>query len=422
MKEITKMLAKEFDKSETHVKNVIDLIDEGNTIPFIARYRKEMHGTMDDTVLRNLYDRLNYLRNLNERKEEVMKAIESQDKLTDELSIRINDAKTLAEVEDLYRPYKKKRRTRAIIAKERGLEPLALILFKQDNDLPDIEVLAIEYIDEDNGVNDVNEALMGASDIIAEITADSADIRQGLRAQFMKTGIIAVTASTDEDSVYSNYHEFKRSIATIQNHQILAINRGEKEGFLKVSVDIEREKALKLIYKKVIRKGSSSSEFVLNAAEDGYDRLILPSLEREVRNTLTDVASEGAINNFSLNLKPLLMQPPIKGHITMGLDPGYRNGCKVAVIDETGKPLDTAVVYPTFGEKQKNESINTLKKLIKKYKVEHIAIGNGTASRETEQMTSELIAETKGVSYMIVNEAGASVYSASKLAAEEFPN
>ena len=421
MKEITKILAKEFNRSEVHVQNVIDLIDEGNTIPFIARYRKEMHGTMDDTTLRGLADRLNYLRNLNERKEEVRKAIAAQDKLTDELLEKILSAKTLAEVEDLYRPYKKKRRTRAIIAKEKGLEPLALKLYGQDKNLPDIETLALEYIDEEKGVNDVNEALMGASDIIAEIVADSAEIRQALREEFMKTGLVLVSASKDEDSVYSNYYEFKRSISTIQGHQILAINRGEKEGFLKVSLDVERERALKIIEKFTVRKGSSSSEFVYEAAEDGYDRLIFPSLEREVRNTLTEAASEGAINNFSLNLKPLLMQPPIKGHITMGLDPGYRNGCKVAVIDETGKPLDTAVVYPTFGEKQKNEAIQNLKKLITKYNVEHIAIGNGTASRETEQMTAELISETKGVSYMIVNEAGASVYSASKLAAEEFP-
>ena len=421
MKEIVKILAEEFNKSEIHVQNVINLIDEGNTIPFIARYRKEMHGAMDDTVLRGLADRLNYLRNLRDRKEEVKKSIDSQEKLTEELINKIDKAKTLAEVEDIYRPYKKKRRTRATVAKEKGLEPLALKLYEQNKDLKDIEALAGEYIDVEKDVKDTNEALMGASDIIAEIVADSADIRQGLRDQFMKNGILVVSAGKDEDSVYSNYYEFKRALADLPGHQILAINRGEKEGYLKVALDTDREKAIKLIAGLVIKNGSASSTFVLNAAEDGYDRLIFPSLEREIRNELTDKASEGAIYNFSLNLKPLLMQPPIKGHITMGLDPGYRNGCKVAVVDETGKPLDTAVVYPTFGERQKNEAIQILTKLIDKHKVEHIAIGNGTASRETEQMTSELISQKKGVSYMIVNEAGASVYSASKLAAEEFP-
>ena len=421
MKEIVKILAEEFNKSELHVQNVINLIDEGNTIPFIARYRKEMHGAMDDTVLRGLADRLNYLRNLGDRKEEVKKSIDSQEKLTEELINKIDNAKTLAEVEDIYRPYKKKRRTRATVAKEKGLEPLALKLFEQNKDLTDIEAAAKEYVDEEKDVKDVKEALLGASDIIAEMVADSADIRQGLRDQFMKNGTLIALACKDEDSVYSNYYEFKRPLTDLPGHQILAINRGEKEGYLKVSIDSDREKAIKLIAGLVIKKGSVSSEFVLNAAEDGYDRLIFPSLEREIRNELTDKASEGAIYNFSLNLKPLLMQPPIKGHITMGLDPGYRNGCKVAVIDETGKPLDTAVVYPTFGERQKNEAIQILTKLIDKHKVEHIAIGNGTASRETEQMTSELISRTKGVSYMIVNEAGASVYSASKLAAEEFP-
>jgi protein Tex len=421
MERISKILAKELNKSEQHVQNVIDLIDEGNTIPFIARYRKELHGTMDDTVLRDLADRLNYLRNLSERREEVKKAIASQEKLTEELSAEIDAAKTLAEVEDLYRPYKQKRRTRATIAKEKGLEPLAVMLLEQDRSLPDINGLASKYIDLENGVADAQEALAGASDIVAEIVADSADIRRRLRELIMNRGNLVATAEKDEDSVYSLYYTFEKPLSRLQGHQILAVNRGDKEGFLKVSVQFERERALNLIWDMMVKPGSSATEFIRSAAEDSYDRLLFPSMEREVRTALTDTASEGAIHNFSLNLKPLLMQPPIKGHVTMGLDPGYRNGCKVAVVDGTGKTLDTAVVYPTYGERQKLEAIATLEKLIKKHKVEHIAIGNGTASRETEQMTSELVAGTPGVSYMIVNEAGASVYSASKLAAEEFP-
>jgi len=421
METIAQILARELNKNQQHVQNVIDLIDEGNTIPFIARYRKELHGTMDDTVLRDLADRLNYLRNLSDRREEVKKAIFSQDKLTDELAAQIDGAKTLAEVEDLYRPYKQKRRTRATIAKEKGLEPLATTLLEQGRNLPDINGLAVEYIDAEKGVGDAVEALAGASDIVAEIVADSAEIRRRLRELIMNRGNLVATAEKEEDSVYSLYYTFEKPLSRLQGHQILAMNRGEKEGFLKVSVQIDRERALNLIWEMMVKPGSSASDFVRSATEDSYDRLLFPSMEREVRTALTDTASEGAIHNFSLNLKPLLMQPPIKGHVTMGLDPGYRNGCKVAVVDGTGKTLDTAVVYPTYGERQKQEAIDVLSKLIKKHKVEHIAIGNGTASRETEQMTCELIAGIPGVSYMIVNEAGASVYSASKLAAEEFP-
>lgn len=421
MESIVRILARELNKREEHVKNVIDLIDEGNTIPFIARYRKEMHGTMDDTVLRELADRLTYLRNLGERREEVKKAIAAQDKLTEALTAEIDAARTLAEVEDIYRPYKQKRRTRATIAKEKGLEPLAMTLFEQSKDLPDITELAAAYIDSEKGVENAQDALMGASDIVAEIAADSADIRRRLRELIMTKGHLVAAAEKDEDSVYSLYYKFEKPISRMQGHQILAINRGEKEGYLKVSVQIDRERALGLVWDMLVKPNSSASDFVRSAAEDGYDRLLFPSLEREVRGALTDTASEGAIHNFSLNLKPLLMQPPIKGHVTMGLDPGYRNGCKVAVVDGTGKVLDTAVVYPTHGERQKTEAIAALKRLINAHKVEHIAIGNGTASRETEQMACKLIAGTPGVSYMIVNEAGASVYSASKLAAEEFP-
>ncbi len=421
MESIIRILADELNKSEEHIKNVIYLIDEGSTIPFIARYRKEMHGTMDDSVLRDLADRLNYLRNLSARREEVKKAIAAQDKLTEVLTTEIDNAKTLAEVEDIYRPYKQKRRTRASIAKEKGLEPLALTLMGQSAELPDIWEIATDYINTEKDVNNAQEALEGASDIAAEIVADSAEARRRLREFIFSKGYLTVAAEKDEDCVYSLYYKFEKPLSRLQGHQILAINRGEKEGFLKVSVQIEREQSLRLIWGMFVKPGSCASDFVRSAVEDGYDRLLFPSIEREVRSTLTDTASEGAIHNFSINLKPLLMQPPIKGHVTMGLDPGYRNGCKVAVVDGTGKILDTAVVYPTFGERQKTEAIAELKKLINKHKVAHIAIGNGTASRETEQMTCELIADMQGVTYMIVNEAGASVYSASKLAAEEFP-
>jgi len=421
MESIVRILARELNKREEHVKNVIDLIDQGNTIPFIARYRKEMHGTMDDTVLRELADRLDYLRKLGERREEVKKAIAAQDKLTEALTAEIDAARTLAEVEDIYCPYKQKRRTRATIAKEKGLEALAMTLFGQSKDLPDITELAAAYIDTEKGVENARDALVGASDIVAEIVADSADIRRRLRELIMSKGYLVAAAEKDQDSVYSLYYTFEKPISRMQGHQILAINRGEKEGYLKVSVQIDRERALGVVWDMLVNPSSSASDFVRSAAEDGYDRLLFPSLKREVRGALTDTASEGAIHNFSLNLKPLLMQPPIKGHVTMGLDPGYRNGCKVAVVDGTGKVLDTAVVYPTHGDRQKTEAIAALKRLINTHKVEHIAIGNGTASRETEQMTCELIASTPGVSYMIVNEAGASVYSASKLAAEEFP-
>lgn len=421
MESIIGILAEELKQSKEHIKNVIDLIDEGNTIPFIARYRKEMHGAMDDTVLRELADRLSYLRNLEARRDEVKKTIEGQDKLTEELTCKIDAARTLAEVEDIYRPYKQKRRTRATMAKEKGLEPLALTLLEQSRDLGNITELAAEYIDAEKGVEDATAALEGASDIIAEITADSADLRRRLRELIMGRGQLASVAAKDEDSVYSLYYEFEKPLSRLQGHQILAINRGEKEEYLKVSLQIDREATMGLVRNMLVKPGSSASDFVGAAAEDGYERLLFPSMEREIRSSLTETASEGAIHNFALNLKPLLMQPPIKGHVTMGLDPGYRNGCKVAVVDGNGKVLDTAVVYPTYGERQKAEAIAVLKRLIDKYGVEHIAIGNGTASRETEQMTAELVADTPGVSYMIVNEAGASVYSASELAAEEMP-
>ena len=419
---IAHLLAQELGQSEHHVQNVIDLLDEGNTIPFIARYRKELHGSMDDTTLRTLEERLQYLRNLQQRREEVKASIENQGKLTEELSAAIDAAATLAEVEDLYRPYKPKRRTRATMAREKGLEPLAAVLFAQKMDGPAPEAAAVDYIDPEKGVKNVEDALQGASDIIAEQISDDAAIRKSLRALMLRRASLCAQAATEEDSVYRLYYDFTQPISRLQGHQILAINRGEREGFLKVSVEMDREEALVVLRRAVLMPGATSMAFVRAAAEDAYDRLLQPSMEREIRSTLTEEADEGAIGQFALNLKPLLMQPPVKGHVTMGLDPGYRMGCKVAVVDATGKVLDTAVVYPTYGERQKNEAIEKLSAMVKRHGVTHIAIGNGTASRETEQMAVELIRKVGGgLSYMIVSEAGASVYSASPLAAEEFP-
>ena len=419
---IIEQLARELDRPVEHIENVVRLLDEGNTIPFIARYRKELHGSMDDTALRTLEERLAYLRNLTERKESVKASIAEQEKLTDELAAAIDAAQTLAEVEDLYRPYKPKRRTRATVAKEKGLEPLAALLFAQERDCPRPEEAAADYLSAEKGVETVVDALQGANDIVAEWISDDAAIRRSLRELLEKRGTLRSLAATEEDSVYRLYYDFEQPLSRIQGHQILAINRGEKEKMLSAAVLLDRELALPLLRRAVVKPGSAAMEFVKAAAEDAYDRLIYPSLEREMRAALTDKASEGAIKMFALNLKPLLMQPPVKGHVTMGLDPGYAHGCKVAVIDATGKVLDTTVVYPTYGERQKNEAITKLAQLVKKHGVEHIAIGNGTASRETEQMTVELIHKVGGgLSYMIVSEAGASVYSASKLAAEEFP-
>ena len=422
METINEILARELGREQAHIDNVIKLLDEGNTIPFIARYRKELHGSMDDTALRTLADRLEYLRSLNERRETVKKSIIEQGKMTDELNDAIDNAQTLAVLEDLYRPYKQKRRTRATVAKEKGLEPLALALFEQGMDLPAPEELAKEYIDPEKGVETAEDALAGASDIIAEMISDDAEIRKLLREFIGATGVLKSEAAKEEDSVYRLYYDFSQRISKLQGHQILAVNRGEKEEFLKVSVEVDREAALQRVRRAVIRPGSPAMAFVRAAADDAYDRLIWPSMEREARNTLTDDACEGAIKMFGLNLKPLLMQPPVKGRVTMGLDPGYAHGCKVAVIDGTGKVLDTAVVYPTFGEGKKKEAIRILNGLIRKHGVGHMAIGNGTASRETEQMVVELMHQYGGgLSYAMVNEAGASVYSASKLAAEEFP-
>ncbi len=418
---IIQKLSEELGQKTEYVANVVTLLDEGNTIPFIARYRKEMHGAMDDTTLRNLETRLQYLRNLEERKQEVIKSIAGQEKLTEELEKAILAAVTLAEVEDLYRPYKQKRRTRATVAKEKGLEPLALAIFQQDGGDP--ATLAVDYIDPEKGVETVEDALQGASDIIAEMLSDDADIRKALREKMERSAVVTVVADDPEkESVYTMYYDFKTPVSRLQNHQVLAINRGEKEGFLKVSAALPGLEGQALVCRMALKPGVHISQFVRAAAEDAFNRLIAPSVERELRNTLTDRAAESAIGNFALNLKPLLMQRPVKGFVTMGLDPGYKNGCKVAVVDPTGRVLDTAVVYPTFSQTKKAEAIRILTAMAKKHGVRHIAIGNGTASRETEAMTVEMLKGLPGVSYMIVNEAGASVYSASKLAAEEFPD
>ena len=420
---IIEQLARELNRPAEHIENVVRLLDEGNTIPFIARYRKELHGSMDDTALRTLEERLAYLRNLTERKESVKASIAEQEKLTDELAAAIDAAQTLAEVEDLYRPYKPKRRTRATVAKEKGLEPLAALLFAQERDCPRPEEAAADYLSAEKGVETVADALQGANDIVAEWISDDAAIRRSLRELLEKRGTLRSLAVTEEDSVYRLYYDFEQPLSRIQGHQILAINRGEKEDKLKVSVGLDRELALQNVRRAVIKPGSRAMAFVRAAADDAYDRLIWPSMERDTRAALTDTACEGAIKMFALNLRPLLMQPPVKGKVTMGLDPGYRNGCKVAVVDGTGKVLDTSVVYPTFSAGKKAEAIRILSGLVRKHNVEHIAIGNGTASRETEQMAVEMISQLGGgLSYAIVNEAGASVYSASKLAAEEFPD
>ena len=420
MATIAEILSQELKQKLEYVQNVIDLIDEGNTIPFIARYRKEMHGAMDDTVLRDLETRLNYLRNLQQRRDEVKNSIENQGKLTEELAAAIDAASTLAEVEDLYRPYKQKRRTRASIAREKGLEPLAAAIFSQDGQDP--AILAQAFIDPEKGVETIEDALAGASDIIAEDLSDDAEIRKNLRALINRRGSLVCKAEDPEkDSVYRLYYDFNTPISRLMDHQILAMNRGEKEEFLKISVTLPGSEGAALVIRSALKPTATVSAFVRAAAEDAYERLIFPSLQREVRSELSDRAYGGAIHNFALNLKPLLMQPPVKGFVTMGLDPGYRNGCKVAVVDATGKVLATSVVYPTFNERKKQEAIDTLSALIRRHKVCHIAIGNGTASRETEAMTVEMLRNFPDVSYMIVNEAGASVYSASPLAAEEFP-
>ena len=422
MQSIAEILAQELGQKLEYVENVVNLMDEGNTIPFIARYRKELHGAMDDTTLRNLETRLTYLRSLQQRREEVKKSIENQGKLTEELSQAIDNAATMTEVEDLHRPYKQKRRTRGSMAREKGLEPLAQAIFAQDGQDP--AALAASFVDPEKGVNTVEEALQGANDIIAEDLSDDADIRKSLRDLVMRRGIFVCKADegAEEEGVYKLYYDFSQPISRLLDHQILAMNRGEKEGILKPNVTLPGNEGAALVCRAALKPTMQVSAFVRAAAEDAYERLIFPSIQREVRSELSDRACAGAIHNFALNLKPLLMQPPVKGFVTMGLDHGYRNGCKVAIVDATGKVLDTTVVYPTFSQHKKQEAIEILSRLMRKHGVKHIAIGNGTASRETEAMTVELLQSFPDASYMIVNEAGASVYSASPLAAAEFPD
>jgi len=421
MKEIFEIIAQELNAKPEYVKNVIDLMDEGNTIPFIARYRKEMHGSMDDTSLRKLEDRLASLRNLQERKDAVINLIDEQGALTEEIRRSIENAETLTAVEDIYRPYKQKKKTRGSMAKEKGLMPLAEFIMAQGKSDPAEE--AARFINAEKGVGSTEEALQGAKDIIAERVSDDPDNRQLLRKFGWKENEVCVHAAKEEDSVYSQYYDFLQPLSRMKGYQVLAVNRGEKEGFLKVRVEAEDEAQKERLIQRMRLKESPCRRYIEEACEDAYNRLIKPSLEREYRSEITQTACEGAIDNFAMNLKPLLMQPPVKGKVTMGLDPGYSHGCKTAVVDGTGKVLDTAVVYPTFSEKKKEEAVSILTALIRKHNVVHIAIGNGTASRETEEVVCDMISRLGGsVSYAIVNEAGASVYSASETAAQEFPD
>jgi len=417
------VLAKEFNLNPQHVDNIISLIDEGNTLPFIARYRKELTGSVDDQVLREFADRLNYLRNLEKRREEIIHSITEQEKMTDELLSEINSAVTLTALEDLYRPYRPKRRTRAIIAKERGLEPLADFILAQEEDEDALYLEAEKYVDEEKEVPDAVTALNGASDIIAEILSDDAKIRDALRKMLNKFATLEVRAAKEEDSVYRTYYEYDEPISKVQSHRILAINRGEREDFLKVAIRCETPRAIGIIFTSIARLDCKYPTFIRTICEDAWSRLIFPSLEREIRNTLTDIANEQAIKMFGMNLSQLLMQPPVKGHTVMGVDPAYRTGCKIAVVDATGKVLDTTVIYPTPPQNKIDEAKVIIARLVKKHNVQIFSIGNGTASKETEIFISELVRELDmGLQYMVVNEAGASVYSASKLAAAEFPD
>lgn len=426
--DILARITDEFNLRPEHVKNIVNLLDEGNTIPFIARYRKELTGHIDDQVLRELNDRLTYLRNLEKRKEDVLNAIEGQGKLTDEIKQALDKAETLTEVEDIYRPYKQKKKTRATVAIAKGLEPLADILQAQDVKEGTLDDLAKPFVSEEKGVKDTKEAIQGAQDIIAERISDDADLRKKLRRIFGNNGEIAsklVKPDEEGASVYEMYADYQEPVSEIKSHRILALNRGEKEGFLRVKVSIDKEFAYRVCQASFVKEGSISTEVVKLAAIDSYDRLIYPSIEREIRNDLTDKANEQAIKMFEVNLKPLLMQPPVKDIVTMGFDPAYRTGCKIAVVDVTGKVLDKTVVYPTPPQSKLEEATATLIKLINKYKVDVISIGNGTASKESEIFVADLIKNPlidHKVSYIVVSEAGASVYSASKLGAEEFPD
>lgn len=418
------VLSEQFKIKQEYAENIINLVDEGNTIPFIARYRKEMHGSMDDQLIREFCEKLDYLRGLDKRREEIRELIKSQDNLTDDVAKSLDDAVTLSELEDIYRPFRPKRKTRASVAKEKGLQPLADDILKQN--IKFIPLTAAEdYINEDKGVATAEEALAGAMDIIAEQISDNAEIRKRVRNLTVLNGVVVSTAvDSDKDSVYRMYYEFREPVNKIAGHRILAVNRGEKEGFLKVSIDLPAEKPLNVIYSLIITNPNCiSADVIKDACDDAYKRLIYPSIEREIRNDLTEKSAESAMKVFAVNLKQLLMQPPVKGKVVLGLDPGYRTGCKVAVVDGTGKVLDTAVIYPTHSEVKVKQSKEKLLYLIEKHNVDIISIGNGTASKETEMFAVDVIkSASKSVSYMVVNEAGASVYSASKLAVSELPD
>ena len=419
----SKVLSQQFQIKEEYAKNIISLLDDGNTIPFIARYRKEMHGSMDDQLIREFSEKLEYLRSLDKRREEIRTLIDGQEKLTDEISLELDKAETLSELEDIYRPYRPKRKTRASVAKEKGLEPLAEIILKQESKCDPVAV-AEEYVDEEKDIANVEDALQGAMDIIAERVSDNAEIRKRIRNLANVNCVISsVAVDAEKDSVYRQYYDYKEPVKKIADHRLLAVNRGEKEGFLKVSVEMDTERPLNSIAKVMITNPACAcADIVKTACEDAYTRLIFPSIEREIRNDLTENACENSMKVFGVNLRQLLMQPPVKGKTVLGLDPGYRTGCKVAVVDGTGKVLDTAVIYPTHSEAKVKESKQKLLQLIKKHNVDIISIGNGTASKETEMFAADAIKEADHpVYYMVVSEAGASVYSASKLAAKELP-
>ena len=422
--DIIQQLTAQFSLQTWQVENTVRLIDEGNTIPFIARYRKEAHGTLDDQVIRELSERLEYLRNLDKRREEVRTSIESQEKMTEEIAAALDKAATLAEIEDIYRPFRPKRKTRASVAREKGLEPLANAIYEQKSDSPAPIEMAAEFIDSEKGVETAEDALKGAMDIIAENISDDANIRRRLRNLFTVLGVVTTTATDkDADSVYTMYYEYSEPVNKIAGHRVLAIDRGEKEKFLKVSVTLDAVKASNIITSATLNPdGSPTTETVREAGEDAYNRLIYPSIEREIRNMLTENAAASAIKVFAMNTKELFLAPPVKGKVVIGLDPGYRTGCKVAVVGTTGKVLDTGVIYVTHSDAQRNQAKELIKKLIAKHSVNCISIGNGTASKETEIFAAEILREISAdVSYMVVSEAGASVYSASKLAAQEFP-
>lgn len=420
---ISQQLAKELNIQLWQVEATMELIESGATIPFIARYRKEVTGSLDDTQLRELSNRLAYLQNLEKRKEEVVGVIQGQEKMTPELEAAIAAAATLVEVEDLYRPYKQKRKTRASVARDKGLEPLANVLLAQQKSMPDPLLLAEDYVDIEKEVETVQDALNGAMDIVAETVSDNADIRKALRALLLREGIVKTVAASKEDSVYSMYYDFGEPCRTLPGHRILAIDRGKRENMLKVSIEIEPDKCLGIIYDGLLKDQSPARPYLVQAADDAFSRLVFPSLENEIRSYLTEKAADNAIKVFAQNLHQLLMQPPVKDRVVLGLDPAYRTGCKIAVVDATGKVLATTVIYPTKPQNKTEEAKRILKGLIKEHGVSLISIGNGTASKESEIFVAELISEvpeTK-LSYMVVSEAGASVYSASKLAAEEFP-